>query len=470
MKLASAVVVLLSSAVFAATPIPSGTTTAPLTVYVTATGSDTNACTQVAKPCLTIQRAIDQIPKHPSHPVTVNIGAGTFKGAYIEGFQFQKSQAYLQILGTYVPATLASGVTTGTFTSTTAGSGLTWATGTMTGAGWTIDDLRGKLVQITSGPTMGIMQVAVIVHNTSDTITIPGAWPNGDPGNVNFAIVDWGTRINDGVVRPAYSLGGAASTSTYGFYISATSAVALVNANMIGLDAIAFDSLTGAGVYHASTSGVQIRHMKFTGLGSTYSYGVFVGSAGCSLSVYSSVFDGSDPNMTGIQSNATYTYISNNLFYGSFYNGVLLSNSAGFISSNEFTTSVGANSTAVTLDYANRASVYYCKIYGPIVGVGIRNGGHQLVSTSQIDSTTAAIYANRGSYVEVASLVGSGNTVALQAFGGSTYLVDPATSISGTNDIAMTGAAGVFYTSLAQLRSLVPKVISDEVGNAVYGN
>ena len=45
--------------------------------YVATTGADTNTCTSVGQECLTIQGALDKIPKAVNYPVTVNVAAGT---------------------------------------------------------------------------------------------------------------------------------------------------------------------------------------------------------------------------------------------------------------------------------------------------------------------------------------------------------------------------------------------------------
>ena len=178
-------------------------TTGPLTYYVTATGSDTNPCT-LALPCLTINTAVNKIPKRIRHLVTINVGVGNFAGAHLTGFLFEESTTSNRIIinGTPILATLAGGVNAGTATSGSNGDGgLTWGTLTSTGAGWTTNDLHGKVVAIVAGKRVGTSRT--IVSNTADTVTITGNWGSSAPDATSqFEIRDWGTVINEGVLGP----------------------------------------------------------------------------------------------------------------------------------------------------------------------------------------------------------------------------------------------------------------------------
>lgn len=461
----------LAALVVAAAPVPAGTTTAPLTVYVATTGNDAYACTQVSKPCLTIQAALDKIPKQPSHPVTVSVGAGTFKGAFVEGFRFNKLAGSLLLKGTYVAAAVATGVASGTFTSTTAGSGLTWATGTMTGAGWTVNDLKGKLVQVTGGSTADSRQVAVISSNTADTITVVGSWPNGNPGNVTFSLVDWGTRINDGVVRPAYVIGGPAGTTTSGFLVSdivgATS-----TATSVGIDAFSFDSLTAAGIYVNTDAAVQVRHVKCAAT-SANSYGIFATGLGSSLVVYSSIINASLTTSTGFFASSSTASLAYSMVTG-LGNG-FNPGSATTVASTfgcEYTASGSTSQTAINYDScAPNSSVSTAKISGGwTVGIGARNGNRISVLTTDITGTVAGIYANRGARVDMTTVTGTSNSNAgVQNFGGGTIIFDATTTLSGTiYDIRL--SANPTGVTLAQVRALNPKVVRDDYGNTVMGN
>ncbi len=100
-------------------------TTGNLNMYVSTTGDDNNTCLSIGQECLTIQGAIDKLPKILRSAVTINVGEGTFSslsgnGEY--GLSVQSGAAALinsacAVTGTAGDATVDSGVST-----------LTWAT------------------------------------------------------------------------------------------------------------------------------------------------------------------------------------------------------------------------------------------------------------------------------------------------------------------------------------------------------
>src|SRR5574342_140419 len=190
--------------------IPQYQTTGTLNLFIESTGSDINNCISASTPCLTIQAAINKVPKYIKHPVTVTVGTGNFTGARISGFMFDAASdttgAYLLVQGTMSLSTLASGVNTGTIASATAGtaSSTTYATFTVTGAGWTINDLAGRFVRLDTGTGAG--QTRVIVSNTATVATIAGAWSttgSTPTGTTTFSIVEPGTSITTRANLPA---------------------------------------------------------------------------------------------------------------------------------------------------------------------------------------------------------------------------------------------------------------------------
>lgn len=171
-------------------------TTEPMTIYCSPTGDDANPGTQ-AQPKRQISSAIRSLPNGIRHPVLISAAAGDYEGVAVTGFNFDPADhtlgAYIHVLGTFVAPTLATGTVTGTSTAGTAG-GLTH-----TGQNWTVDALRGKLIEITSGPGAG--QVRTIASNTVDTVTIAGTWTA--PTASGYAIWDDGTVISTPATLPA---------------------------------------------------------------------------------------------------------------------------------------------------------------------------------------------------------------------------------------------------------------------------
>lgn len=145
--------------------ITGGETTADMTLYVDqATGSDSNTGL-VGFPLKTIQAAIDRVPKIVKHNVTINVAAGAYTDDVNIYFEILGSKTVL-IQGTnWTTFTPATGPATGTFTANDSVH-----TFTLAGATWTVDDLKGKFLKITSGAKSGIRYP--IANNTATTIDV----------------------------------------------------------------------------------------------------------------------------------------------------------------------------------------------------------------------------------------------------------------------------------------------------------
>lgn len=175
------------------------------------TGNDGNGCTDASTPCLTIQGAINKIPKLlQGGGATVSVASGSYAGFYVSGFEqdfgTQQSTAGLLVTGTLTNSTLATGTATGTATAGTAGSGSTFGTLTDAAQTWTVNNLRGRLISILTGTGSG--QTRVIVSNTGTAITIAGTWTSPTAGST-YAIQDSATNINTLTSNPPSALAGA---------------------------------------------------------------------------------------------------------------------------------------------------------------------------------------------------------------------------------------------------------------------
>ena len=113
-------------------------TTAAITMYVRTDGNDNNTCTvnSAAGACLTVQGAVNKIPKRLAHAVIVNIGAGTFGGFTVAGFTADVGGSF-QMIGTLGTPTLAGGSASGTATGGTTAQcidgGQTWVNNALVG-------------------------------------------------------------------------------------------------------------------------------------------------------------------------------------------------------------------------------------------------------------------------------------------------------------------------------------------------
>jgi hypothetical protein len=148
-----------------------GKTTSSLTYYVATTGSDTNDGLTVGTPLLTIQAAINKIPKIVQHNVTINIAAGTYSGqVFFEGFTIASSAIVTITGGNMTSSTLATGTATGTVGIVTAATNANLQSFQDLSQTWTPGDLRGRWVSIA-----GSTAYRIISGNTATSMTLVGA-------------------------------------------------------------------------------------------------------------------------------------------------------------------------------------------------------------------------------------------------------------------------------------------------------
>jgi hypothetical protein len=153
-----------------------------ITFYVSSGGSDTNDCLTVGNACLTVQEAVDRVPRRIQHDVTINVGSGSFAGFDANGLNIDGG--VLTIEGELDAPTMdgsSSGTTTGGDTDTC----------TDTLAGWTTNQLRGEFVLV------GGTDYRVIRSNTSTSLELTGALPATCSGKT-YSILEPKTTFNSG--------------------------------------------------------------------------------------------------------------------------------------------------------------------------------------------------------------------------------------------------------------------------------
>lgn len=169
-------------------------TYAAMTLYVDPTGSDSNSCTASGtSACLTLGGALLKVPIHIRHLVTINVATGTYtevfrvQGFFIEGANGAASTAALTIAGTQTAFTVVTGSNTGTLTGFTAGAAGTHPIATDSTQTWTINDLKGRFLQITGGTGSGTY--IPIVSNTATTISYAANVTTAPVAGSTYAIV-----------------------------------------------------------------------------------------------------------------------------------------------------------------------------------------------------------------------------------------------------------------------------------------
>jgi len=152
-----------------------------ITLYVRTTGNDSNDGLTVGTALLTIQAALDRLPKQLDHTIAIDIGEGNFTGFDVENFDTSRSGS-LALTGTIANVTPATGTATGT-----ADGGSTTQL-VDSGQTWTVNDLRGSFVYVNS-------EYRIIRSNTSDTLELIGPSSATCDGKA-YAIQEPSTVIN----------------------------------------------------------------------------------------------------------------------------------------------------------------------------------------------------------------------------------------------------------------------------------
>lgn len=259
--------------------IPDYETTSPLALYVDLRGNDNNSCTGTdTSACLTLQGACAKVPKLIRHPVTIDIDAGSYPGAWCMGYNFDPigpdAGAYLYVRGAQpqVIAT-ADGGTAGGGMASSGTAGSTFTFGTLTelsdgGTGWVVNALKGYLVQTLTG--IGSGQTRVIASNTANTITVTGTWTSPAAGTT-FQIDDWPTLINTSINQSSLP-GSIAAARAIGLLFSQAGetrqASTAGNIQIENLKVIPSAGSAALGVY-GPQSDVFVNECNISGLGAT---------------------------------------------------------------------------------------------------------------------------------------------------------------------------------------------------------
>lgn len=444
-------------------------TTAAILLNVSATGSDNLGDGSISNPYLTIQKAVDQLPRFINHEVVISVGAGTFAGFVVDGFLFKSIKdagGSLTIRGTLQLATLASGLNTGTIVSATAGttSTTTWGTFSVTGAGWTTDDLRGRLVQIMVGTGAG--QIRAIRNNTNanpGVATIVGAWTA--PTGATFQIVESATVIN------AVPLGVAGAT--YAAFINGNEGGDITLGTNGSKCAVTIERLRFTTVANAIRimGGAPVRFQNNEFRATTVNM-FFTGGAGGRAITLDNTFS---TNGTGISISEGWAILCVRDGHSS-RTGIITNND---VANNESNVAVISDCHFWNpLDFGIRFAVGSGQAVGCILerssvgATGIDCGDTspgcvKIFGCSVTNFTTAVTCAGPTSrFVQFQNAItGTGNTTGIRMTAGSQCKVSSLVTLTGTTELSIDGST----QTLATMRAQTPKILRDtNYGTAVY--
>lgn len=421
-------------------------------------GNDANTCTASgASACLTIQGAINKIPKLLKNGVSVDIASGSYAGFYITGFAqdvgFQQTTAGLLIRGAALAnSTLATGTATGTATAGSAGSGATFGTMTDSGQAWTVNNLRGRFLTITGGTGSG--QTYPISSNTATAITIVGVWGTAPVSGSTYAVQDVATTITSGVVLPP-------SASAASVALGAGVLIANNNLNVRdGTVSLQRLGTSGAGirsVFISDSTNLNVTNCQWVGTGIGIQIGGSVnGALGAPFVTTNSVVF-NNTNSQGIATN--------------FFGGVLITNNTLFNANSYGVFSFGGSIPSLRIlqtEILNVSNLGIATPSGNLTLSGSRiscNGVSTAaigmsgsinpaappapmiasISTSNVDSSCAlGVQAvGAGTNFAISTLAGSTSTTALDARLGALIQYTSATTITGTTQDINVEAGGV---------------------------
>ena len=454
-------------------------TTANIDLYVSTSGNDANPGT-IGSPLATLQAAVNTLAGlRVKHTATINMAPGSYAGAFISDITTSPSAApsidhsYVAIKGAMALSTLATGTNTGTLTGSTATSAATFATISDSGQSWTVNNLRGKYVEILTGTgstaTVANPAIHLIDSNTATSLSIvfSGTLPTA---GATYRIIEPSVFITS-ALTPASQTGNAANaplagaatgmvfTNNRGAFFSVsqvqfTLGASLPRAVATGDNRVRFSlcrfvcSAGTAFVFTpASTNMFTVAPVLYgcyfeapSGTGTMLNYGSTVGGMMTSPSVSSCVFNG---GLTAYSAGGSATGpLINNCSFRSFSNIALsISNSgAGQVNGCRF----DANAYAIrTLESSSS-------------GLGTMSFGFL---NCDISNSTASAVSLQGAFTSayLSNTSGSGNLVALQISRGSKVVVASNVTLTGTTEVSIDGASN----TLAAMRAASPKIIKN---------
>jgi len=471
---------LIISLIVAALPVDSNAvsqTTGPLTVYVNADGGDDrNDCLSAGAACLTLQSAVNRLPKQIYNPVTVQLAAGSYAGAFIEGFTLHVpvdagvDYSYLWVNGTLVPYVPDAGTSSGitTFASPTVDS--TFQVLSDSTQTWVPGSLVGQFVDITGGTgccgTVSSPTTFPIVANTATDLTVLGASIT-DAGST-YQLVTTGTVFTSTVTLPTTSGSPAATdvpgpgdlayfnnqgtgfaASRLGFALgSANSRGVVTTDSRLNAFLLKMNSNSGAatgvfGPLQTPMGPPSIRQSVFqwpSGSGNIVLYG---GSGG-------------GPAMTGV--NLYNSYFENGAIavYSSSASGLLI---AGCMFNGQSFASIFGQGSGINQIVGTRITNAAFGIRNTEnYSVGLNFNAFGIQTTDISNSSVAAIsLTDPYSSVYARTLTGTGNAIGLQISRGAKAQIGSAVTMTGTVEVSIDGTP----SSWAAMRASVPPVISN---------
>lgn len=427
----------------------------PLTIYVETTGNDNNPGT-LAAPFRTIQAVINYLRKFEiKAAVTVQVGVGTFDGFILDGQRVVGDiiattglVASLTIKGTLGGAT---GLTSNAGTVTTSAA----ATLNDSGQNWTINELKGKLLQYTS--TSGSVIVARIGSNSATQILFLGG--STPLVGSTYTILEYQTEI-----IPTVQTGTSASTKFGVVLVGGDTGSAISTANP-GI-AVQYFKFKNAGI---TTSGSHVYTLG-SGARCMFTTCEFNMDTTSSMTI---AMNCQAPNGTVILSDCLFITNKASMSYVVFGRDTTFTHYRLYMLGTGQAGQVGFSQSFNSLGVVASTSASLFESMGVVFqsSRGVVNWGvlGTFINCITVFSGFGTMYIgdSKGNLVNW-PFTSAGNTNFILARGGTLVGIESnVPSGLATNDITMSTANPVATYTLAAMRALTPAAVTDTLGTVV---
>jgi len=434
-----------------------------LTLNVSVTGSDSGDGS-VTKPFRSIQAAIDSLARKVNrNAAIIQVGAGSFNAFSINGGAFTPvspstvstpTQGSLTIAGTWIAPVLTSGTTSGTATGS-----LVDLAAVLTDAGqsWTVNELRGRFVLVSS-------IYYPIISNTATTIT---AASNSALSGA-YSIWEVGTVINTGSVMLTSSGSGVARI--------AISDLITPNSNDITISTMVADSTglaSGNSAVTIRNATVTLANVSLLRTSGTNTAGVSC-TSGSTLTLSKCYVSFNDTTGNGITSATALRNFT--LFNSYFRNGATaISTGTGPSLYSIGTSTFEGQTTGLSLNAGSQALITSGMRFintTTAISVGSTNASATLSSASAttmfFNGCTTILSAQNHAICALATCSGSGNTNGIVAVKGARVQISNTATLSVSgNELSVDGTTGTLVT----LRGNSPRVfplVPNPYGTYIY--
>lgn len=432
-----------------------------LTIFVETTGSDTTGDGTYTRPFRTIQKAIDSLGDGVliKAEITIQVGIGSFGG-----FTFDQSKYKhvgtpgvnniprgIRIQGTMVAPTLTTGTASGTATGAATTDGARVFTDS--GQNWTIDELKGKFLEISSSKIP-------IVSNTATTITTSTS--SGIAAGA-YKIWDHGTIIDSGLQYPT---SGAAGTSIGRIAIignTDASTTSFLEFREIRVDSTGLSSGHAVVTMRGQTNAVrmtscELRRTSATAVTLMSVLNNYAASTFC-------FFNHPDANASSFGLNYSHEGGASGCYFLRGGTGIIIS-SLGRSASVGSVTSSTFEGCATGINHRLSAQmniVATCRFLNCTTGVAVASDtftvGAALTGTAGgaqffFSGCTTCLQVSNGAHVFFGNSTGTGNTNGIVATVGARVQVSASATLGASTELSVDGAT----STLAAMRASSPKV------------